>query len=69
MDKNIRFPVRKKILKIWDTLFELVQIELQYSKKYFKISLPQEAGASGSTIKNTYTFNIYREYLLCRNPM
>ena len=69
MDKNIRFPVRKKILKIWDTLFELIQIELQYSKKYFKISLPQEAGASGSTVKNTYTFNIYREYLLCRNPM
>ena len=30
------------------SLFELIQIEVQCSKNYFKISLPQEARASGN---------------------
>ena len=32
-------------------LFELIQIEVQCSKNYFKIFLPQEAGAFGSNRK------------------
>ena len=44
-------PVWNKILKIWDTHLELIQIEVQCSKNYFKIYLPQEAGAFGNNIK------------------
>ena len=40
-----------RFLKIWDTFFELIEIELQSSKNYFKISLSQEAGASGNNIE------------------
>ena len=43
-------PVWNKILKIWDTLFELIEIDVQYSKNYFKIFLPQEAGAFGNNM-------------------
>ena len=47
-DKNI-------ILKIWGTLFELIQTELQCSKNYFNFFffffLRQEAGAFGNNIK------------------
>ena len=42
-------PVWSKILKIWDTLFELIQIEVLSIKNYFKFFLLQEAGASGKT--------------------
>ena len=67
-------PVWNKLLKIWDTLFELIQIEGKCSKKIFKISLSKEAGASGNNIekeppkkatpkiKKIYVLNIYREY-------
>ena len=58
--KILIFPVWNEILKIWDTLFELIQIEVQCSKNYFKI-LSQEAGASGKT-------DIYREYCFCLQP-
>ena len=68
-------PVWNKILKIWDTFFELIQIEVQCSKNYFKMFLPQEAGAFRNNIEkelqhprpklNKYIVNIYREYLLC----
>ena len=37
--------VWNKILNLWETLFELIQIEVQCSKNYLKIFLPQEAGA------------------------
>ena len=43
-------PVWNKILKIWDTLFEFMQIEVKYVKNYFKIFLPQEAGAFGNNM-------------------
>ena len=33
-----------------DTLFELRQIEIQYTKNYFKISFFQEAGATENNI-------------------
>ena len=39
-------PVWNKILKIWDTLFELIQIDVQYSKNCFKIFIPHEARAT-----------------------
>ena len=68
-------PVWNNILKIWDTIFELIQIEVQYSKNYFKSSLPQEAGAYGNNIEKEpqksspklkfCILYIYREYLLC----
>ena len=65
-----------KVLKIWDSLFEPIQIEVQRSKNYFNIFLPQEAGAFGKkhrkgTVKATpkieKIFILYadREYLLC----
>ena len=38
-------------MKIWDTLFELIQIEVQCSKNYFKYFLPQKAGAFGKNIE------------------
>ena len=41
-------PVRNKILKIWDTLFEVIETELQCSKNYFKHFLLQEAAAFGN---------------------
>ena len=44
-------PVSNKILKISDTVFKLIQIELQCNKNYFKIFLPQEAGVFGNNIK------------------
>ena len=44
-------PVRNKILKIRDTLFELKQIEAQCSKNYLKFLLPQETGAFGNNIE------------------
>ena len=37
-------PIWNKILKIWDTLFELIQIEVQCSKNSLKMFLLQEAG-------------------------
>ena len=62
------------ILKVWDMLFELIQIEVQCNKNYFKIFLLQEAGAFGSnrkwTAKAIPNFEeicilyIYGEYLL-----
>ena len=69
-------PVWNKILKVWDTHFALIQIEVQCCKNYFKIFLPQEAGAFGNNIekepqkpprklKKICILHIYREYLLC----
>ena len=68
-------PVWNKILKIWDRLFDLIQIEVQCNKNYSKIFLLQEAWASGNNIEKDpkshvqnwkiYILNIYREYLLC----
>ena len=50
--KTLISPVWNKILKIWETLFELIQIEVHCSKNYFKISLLQEDG---------YVINIEKE--------
>ena len=69
-------PVWNKIFKIWDTIFELMNIEVQWSKNYFKTFLQQEAGAFGNKIgkepqkssskfKNMYILYIYWDYLLC----
>ena len=47
-------PVWNKILKMWYRLFELIQIEVQCSKNYFKIFLiflTQETGAFGNNIE------------------
>ena len=57
-----------------DTFFELIQIEVQCSKNYFKIYLPQEAGAFGNnmpSIKNcakaTPKIDNYAYYLFTEN--
>ena len=39
------------ILKICDKLFELIQIEVHWSKIYIKNFLPQETGAFGNNIE------------------
>ena len=70
--------VWNKILKIWDTLFELIQIEVPCCKNYFNFLffLPQEAGTFGNNIekelqkpclklKKICILYIYRKYLLC----
>ena len=68
--------VWNKNLKIWYTLFELIQIEVQCSKNYFKKFLTQEAGAFGNKIeeepqkpypklKRICILYLYKEYLLC----
>ena len=68
--------VWNKKLKIWYTLFELIQIEVQCSKNYFKKFLTQEAGTFGNKIEEEpqkpYTklkriciLYLYKEYLLC----
>ena len=43
-------PVWNKVLKIWDILFELINIKVECSKNYFNIFLHQEAGAFGNNI-------------------
>ena len=43
--------VWNKILKIWETFFELIQIEVQCSKNYFKFFFPHKARASGNDIE------------------
>ena len=74
--KILIFLAWNKILKIWDTLFELIQIEVKCSKNYFKFFLPQEPGGSGNNTeeesqKPRAKLKIYidvkylREYLLC----
>ena len=45
MTKISTSPIWNKILKIWDTLFELIEIEVQCSKNCFNFFLLQ-AGAS-----------------------
>ena len=44
-------PVWKKILKIWGILFELIEMEVQFSKNYWKGFLPQEARAFMNNIE------------------
>ena len=75
-------PRRTKVLivpvwnNIWDTLFELIQTDVQCSKSYFNFFLPQEAGAFGNNmekepqklppkLKKAFILFINREYLLC----
>ena len=74
MTKLLISSVWNKILKISDALFELIQIEAQCTKNYFKISWSQEAAAFGNNIEKEsqmphsklkkYILNIYRGYLL-----
>ena len=49
--KILIFSVWNKILEILDILFEAIQIEVQCSKNYYKIFLPQEVGAFGNYIE------------------
>ena len=49
--KTLISPVLNKILKVWDTLFVLIQVEVQCSQSYFKTFLPQVAGAFGNNIE------------------
>ena len=69
-----------KVLKIWDIAFELIQIEVQCSKNYFKIFSPQEAGAFGNNIEKEpqklgpklkkYVYYIFSENIFSTcNPM
>ena len=69
-------PVWNQILKIWDTIFELIQIEVQCSQNEFITFLPQDAWAFGNKIekemkkttskvkKKICILYIYREYSL-----
>ena len=51
MTKILIFPVWNKILKIWDILLEIIQIEVQWSKNCFKIFRSQEAKVPGNDIE------------------
>ena len=50
-DRNISISSLKQDLKIWDTLFELIETEAQCRKNYFKFFLSDEAGDSGNNIE------------------
>ena len=69
--KMLLFPDWNKILKIWDTLFELIQIEVQCIKNYFKffyhkkLELLEKEPQKPRLKLKKYLSNIYREYLLC----
>ena len=58
------------VFKIWDTLFEVINIEVQCSKNKFKVFLQQEAGAFGNNLgKELQNLgpklkNMYIKYLL-----
>ena len=49
--KILIYPVWKSVWKIWDRIFELIQIEVQCSRTYFKVFFPQEAGAFQNNIE------------------
>ena len=69
--KILIFPVWNKILKTWDTLFEIIQTEISCSKIYFNFLLTRKAGASRNNIEKEpqkpwpklkkYILNIYWE--------
>ena len=50
MTKMLISPVWNKILKSWDTLFEIIQKEVKCSQNQFKCFFPQEAGAFENNI-------------------
>ena len=69
-------PTWKKILEIWNTLFELVQIEVQYCKKLFQNVFARrswifwkyhekETAKATPKIENICVLYIQREYMLC----
>ena len=66
--KILTFSVWNKVLKIWDTFFEIIKIEVQCRKIYFKIYssqepaawITQETGRATPKIEKIYILNIYR---------
>ena len=50
--KILKSPVLNKILKVWGTLFELINKEVKCSKNYFITFLQKEAG-TGAFRNNT----------------
>ena len=48
--KILILPVRNRIVKAWDTVFELMQIEAQCNKNHFTFFLLREVGASERNI-------------------
>ena len=73
--KILMFPVSNKILKIWDIFFELIQIEVECSKKYFNffyhkelelLKTAKKRNCKGQAkVENINILNIDRAYLLC----
>ena len=69
-------PVWNRVLKTWDTLFELIQIKVRCSKNYFnffyskKLELLEKHGKitteATPAIEKNCLLNIYREYLFCQ---
>ena len=68
-------PVWYKILKIWDEMFELINIEVPCGQKLGHFFLKQQAGAFGNNIgkepqkprpklKNMYVIYILRRFAL-----
>ena len=79
-DKNITVSsLWNRILKIWDTLFELIQIETQYNKNYLtffcKVKLELWKGVLTRTRKATPKINknilkiIFRDIWSVNNPI
>ena len=72
--KILIYPVYNKILKNWDTLFELINIEVQCSKKKFNFFLRQEVRAFGNIgkkpqkpspkLKSMYIIDLLRIFTL-----
>ena len=69
--KILIYPVWKSVWKIWDRIFELIQIEVQ-CRTYFKVFFPQEAGAFQNDIekepqKPHLKFKKYVHYIFAEN--
>ena len=64
-NKILISPVLSKILKIWDTRFQLIQIQVHYNKNHFKIFLKKERPQKNEV----YVFSCCRYYQRCETSM
>ena len=66
--KRLISPFWNSILKIWGTLFKLIQLEIKCSKSYFKYFLEKHRKRTAEVTPKIEKkkLNIYREYLFCQ---
>ena len=65
--KILTSPVWNKILKIWDIPFELIQIEVRYSRNYFNFFYHKKLELLKRTAKATPKIEKYVHYIFTEN--